>query len=438
MKRFTFLLKLTSLLALVSFKPVFADFQIKCENIRLDDEYIGEITLVAKSLALLEQSFSMDSEFLTNPIYRVQSIEKFKREYKEFLHKFGDKAREEFLKQRRELQTALRSRYVKTSPVDLRIKEIENQTRSASQIPIFEIQYVNWVSATVITSDGTKLITAASNEKKIHVIDLITGSLIQEIPIDGNVKSLALSLDGQELLITKNGPVFSEYVIYDLNNHKVNKTKGFAANFLIGSAKSFDKKYFAMAYNDRVQVNSVLEDKQLYNVVHDGAVTSVAITQDGKYLLTGGTDKLIKVSELNTGQLIREIQIDGKISGISLSRDGLFVAVGVYTENDSGILSDCHNGAKVIEIATGKTVYSFLHDSWVTSVLLSTDGKYLLTGTDDGSVTVFDLVQSKEIHLLTHGGRITSISMSADRKYIVTGSQDNLVRIFYNFSPTVK
>lgn len=435
MKTSISLLKLSSLFLLVSFKPIFAESHIKCESIKLGDDNIIEIIQTAKSLAQLELSFSMDSEFLTNPIYRVQSIEKFKKEYKEFLSKSGDNGREEFFKQRQELQLALRSKSTKASIVDPRVKEIENQTRSASQIPIHEIQHDNWVSGTVITNDGSTLITAASNEKKIRFIDLITGSLIREIPNDGNIKNLALSLDGQELLITKNGPVFSEFVIYDLNNQKVNKTKGFTVNFLIGSAKSFDKKYYAMAYNNRVQVNSVLEDKKLYDVVHNGAVTSVAITQDGKYLLTGGTDKVISISDLNTGQLIREIQIDGKISGISLSRDGLFMAVGVYTENDSGILSNCHNGAKVIEIATGNTVYNFAHNSWVTSVLLSANGKYLITGTNDGSATVYDLVQAKEISLIKHGGRITSISMSTDGKYIVTGSQDNLARIFYNFSP---
>ncbi len=63
--------------------------------------------------------------------------------------------------------------------------------------------------------------------------------------------------------------------------------------------------------------------------------------------------------------------------------------------------------------------------NWVTSIVFSPDGNRLLTGYNDGSITVTDMKTGKEVNRLKdHLMAVTDIKFSGDGKYILTSSQD--------------
>src|SRR3954454_14955838 len=65
------------------------------------------------------------------------------------------------------------------------------------------------------------------------------------------------------------------------------------------------------------------------------------------------------------------------------------------------------------------------HTDRVTSVALSSDGKYLVTGSHDQSAILWDATSGKKLQaFIGHTREVMSVAMSADGKQVVTGSRD--------------
>jgi RNA polymerase sigma factor (sigma-70 family) len=65
------------------------------------------------------------------------------------------------------------------------------------------------------------------------------------------------------------------------------------------------------------------------------------------------------------------------------------------------------------------------HGNWVTSVVLSAGGKYLVTGSEDKRAILWETSSGKQIRTFEgHTARVTSLALSADGKHLFTGSAD--------------
>ena len=71
------------------------------------------------------------------------------------------------------------------------------------------------------------------------------------------------------------------------------------------------------------------------------------------------------------------------------------------------------------------------HADSVSSAAFSSDGKFIVTASNDGTARVWDALSGHEIRALKgHGGQVTSAAFSSDGKFIVTASNDNTVRVW--------
>ena len=71
------------------------------------------------------------------------------------------------------------------------------------------------------------------------------------------------------------------------------------------------------------------------------------------------------------------------------------------------------------------------HQDRVNSVALSGDGRYIVSGSDDGTVAVWDLQTGARLHELTgHHGGVSSVALSGDGRHIVSGSDDGTVAVW--------
>ncbi|BAY98045.1 protein kinase [Tolypothrix tenuis PCC 7101] len=155
--------------------------------------------------------------------------------------------------------------------------------------------------------------------------------------------------------------------------------------------------------------------------VHSSLVRSVAISPDGKTLVSGGY-KTIKLWNLETGKEIRTLTgHSGNVSSVAISPDGKTLVSG---SEDKTI--------KLWNLETGKEIRTLTRDSdLVSSVTISPDGKTLVSGSADNNIKLWNLETGEEISTLTgHSDKVSSVAISPDGKTLVSGSYDKTIKLW--------
>ena len=71
------------------------------------------------------------------------------------------------------------------------------------------------------------------------------------------------------------------------------------------------------------------------------------------------------------------------------------------------------------------------HDKSVNSVVITSDNKYLITGSSDGIVIIWNLQDRIKEHILPgHNSLIKTVLLSNSEKYIISAATDNTVRVW--------
>jgi len=86
----------------------------------------------------------------------------------------------------------------------------------------------------------------------------------------------------------------------------------------------------------------------------------------------------------------------------------------------------------------GEELFTLDHDTKIMTVIFSPDGKKLVSGGEDGTITLWDVSSGKEIqHLLDHQGRTTSLSFSPEGTTLASGGFDKTIRLWNVTDETV-
>jgi WD40 repeat protein/tRNA A-37 threonylcarbamoyl transferase component Bud32/uncharacterized protein YoxC len=158
------------------------------------------------------------------------------------------------------------------------------------------------------------------------------------------------------------------------------------------------------------------------NEGHNNRVNSVIFSGDGKYIVSGGLDNTIRISEFTTGREIRKIH-----------RYGMAVtALAMTSDNSRIIASSIDNKIYIYKFETGKEIKILQgHKGAVFTISMSPDDKYIVSGSADKTLKLWDgdtgqVIRNFEGH--TEG--VTFVSFISDGTYIVSGSRDKTIRIW--------
>jgi predicted NACHT family NTPase len=149
---------------------------------------------------------------------------------------------------------------------------------------------------------------------------------------------------------------------------------------------------------------------------------SVALSADGRRIVSGSYDKSVRVWDAHSGECLRVLTgHSSPVMSVALSADGRRIVSGSYDK--SVRVWDAHSG-ECLRVLTG-------HSNTVWSVALSADGRRIVSGSSDNSVRVWDAHSGECLRVLTgHSGWVRSVALSADGRRIVSGSDDNSVRVW--------
>src|SRR5262249_34470615 len=126
---------------------------------------------------------------------------------------------------------------------------------------------------------------------------------------------------------------------------------------------------------------------------HTGEVRGVAITPDGKRVVTAATDRTVRVWDVATGESTRVIRLPvrpgagGALYALPLAPDGKTFAVAGSSVDDG------RDGSPIslIALATGRVVRTLAeHSDAVTGLAFDADGKRLASASRDRTARVWD------------------------------------------------
>jgi WD40 repeat protein len=160
---------------------------------------------------------------------------------------------------------------------------------------------------------------------------------------------------------------------------------------------------------------SVLKDKA-------NPVLSVAITADGKLIVSGSLDKTVRVWETESGKCLSVLKghTDSPY-GVGITADGKLIVSG---SND--------NTVRVWETESGKCLSVLKgHTNYVRSVAITADGKLIVSGSWDTTIRVWETASRACLSVLRgHIDKVFGVAITADGKLIVSSSADNTVRVW--------
>ncbi|MGB0383733.1 MAG: CHAT domain-containing protein [Ardenticatenaceae bacterium] len=251
----------------------------------------------------------------------------------------------------------------------------------------------NWIDAMAITPDNHWLVTAGLNDD------------------DRIVRLWELTADGPSA-----EPI-------DLKGHK---------DDILAITANADK-LLAAGYDGMVYLWNLTaldsDQKPFVHEAHKSEINAMAITPDSERLVTADGNGTIKVWDLeNLGSQKKPLEDftahEGYIWAVAISPDGRWLASG---GSDNKVL------LWNLEDLSAPSIPLTAHGRSIAAVAISPDN-HLVTADDGGTtfvwdLTVEDLSNQQPIQLQGHKGVINSLVVSSDGRWVVTGSDDQTVRL---------
>lgn len=167
---------------------------------------------------------------------------------------------------------------------------------------------------------------------------------------------------------------------------------------------------------------------------HSEDIEAVAFSPEGTFLASGSLDKTVRVWEVDTGLLIHTLI--GHTAGVSS------VAFRPCRERDQS--DRCGQGNKLLasgsddgtvrlwDVAMGKEIAILPnHNSFVTSLAFSPEGRLLAVGLFDGRIILWNLARKERVHIFSgHRFYIKALTFSPDNTLLYSGSLDGTVRVW--------
>ena len=159
---------------------------------------------------------------------------------------------------------------------------------------------------------------------------------------------------------------------------------------------------------------SYISDQSIMTISgHQNTIHSVALSPDGKRVVSGGWGKSIKMWDTANGaELMTFSGHEGNVGSVAFSPDGKRLVSG--SADKMVKIWDVENGAELMTLRG--------HENDIRHLAFSPDGKRIASATSGKVIKIWDAVTGMEVTNIQHGGeRVGGLAFSPDSKYIASG-----------------
>lgn len=291
--------------------------------------------------------------------------------------------------------------------------------------------------AIAITPDG-QMMLSGGNDRIITVRHLGTGKILRTLTRHSDsIYALCLSQDGQ---IIASGGRDKTVKVWNLQpiskSNSISPTSRIIGEGLMytftGHSESIN--CIAMTPNGKMLVSGSEDNTlKLWNLQkhkyictlegHEAGVKSVAFSRDGKMLVSGSADNTIKLWQLPKVKAPSHTLTGHSdwVKCLAISPDGQILASG---SQDKTI--------KLWNLATGE-LKSTLAGHWreVNNLAISPDGRTLISCSGDETIQLWNLDTLKPLQSFEgHQGAVAAVAISPDGQPIVSSSWDHTIRVW--------
>ncbi|BAZ08742.1 WD-40 repeat-containing protein [Calothrix sp. NIES-4071] len=305
-------------------------------------------------------------------------------------------------------------------------KQAENNRKRLLRFGV--IGLVSGFAITTITTLVAARQWQSAERGRVEQGTIVAKNMLSQYPVQGMVSAISLvgqsrepllNFPNQSLLQSVKDALFSAVEI----SREKNLLEGHQGHVL-SIAISRDGKTIVSGDTQGIIRMWNLEGQQIGQPFkgHQGRVISVAISRDGKTIVSGDTEGIIRMWNLEGRQIVQPFKGDqDRIDSVAISTDGKTIVSGGW---DGTVRMWNREGRQIGQPFKG-------HQSWVQSVAISTDGKTIVSGHSDGTVTMWDQ-KGRQIGqpFKGHQGSVKSVAISTDGKTIVSGGEDWTVRMW--------
>lgn len=287
--------------------------------------------------------------------------------------------------------------------------------------------HADWVSSVAFSPDN-KTLLSGSHDGTMILWDVITGR--QLLSIEGHrqgdthatVTSVVFSPDGKTLLSAASD---KSVRFWDASSGA--ELRGYRGDDLYSTSAVFspDGKTVAAADCRRIVLLDAVTGKLLHTFrTRSICPTHVAFSPDGRTLLNDGG--VIQIRDLSTGRVIKSFS--AHMNGMALAPDGKTIVVG-------------GEAPELWNVASGRLLHRFPKQPYpVDEVAISPDGKTIAFESQDGPgispfapgiIKLWDVTTTTELYRLAgHQSRVSALVFSSDGRWLASGSWDHAVKLW--------
>jgi WD40 repeat protein len=166
---------------------------------------------------------------------------------------------------------------------------------------------------------------------------------------------------------------------------------------------------------DRVMYSGSYEPTQIWDLASRREIATIpnypvtVFSSNGDWIVSTGDDQAIDIWQTRDGKKINRIPVGDTVDLLTISSDGKLVA------------AETAPGVRVWDVTNGREVSSFQPSGYLTQLAFNPDGNWIVTGSDDGTLTVWEPRDGTKVTSVNHDS-ILKFVFSPNGRYLAAGS----------------